>query len=97
MEPRDAHRDVLVPEEPCQLPALRRADAIRRAQREWGASGGVRRDAAADALVRVLPDVRYAEKLADLARDVQAEGATHPVRPEAAQALCIPDAAQSAA
>jgi hypothetical protein len=96
-EHRGALRDELVLEEPSLLPVLRRVDAIQREQPALDAWDGVPPDVAGDGLGPALPDVRCAEKLADLAQDVPVLDARHPVRREAAPVPYIPGAARSAA
>ena len=81
---RDGFRDVSV---------LVAALLQHRGLRAVDAWGGVHPDEGADAIVRELTDARYAEKLAALARVVQARGAKPLREPEEEAAEpCIPDA-----
>ena len=91
--------DAPVPEAPFRLRDLRPADEIPQVRLSSDALDDVRLDAAAGAIVPAQAAVPYAEKLAVPALVVQAQAVkSRPARlPEAATALCIPDAAPSAA
>ena len=67
--------DAMVPEEPCPLPDLHRADANQLAQRAWDASDGAHPVEVADAELPELAAVPYVEKLAAPARAVPASTA----------------------
>jgi len=82
------------------LPDLRRADAILLAPLGLDASAAVHPDEAADAIVRALAAVPYAERLAARAPVVRAQIAkSHPARALLAEAaaLCRPGAGRFAA